>query len=274
MTSYITIRRHAEAGRTLPSTQYNEIDYLRIRKLLKMDGDIDIGANKIKTTNLLIKEETADLLVIRDRDDTTYKGLDLYELVVENEIKYATTSGSFKTKASSVAYIEFKSHNGSAYVTNLRLIGGYVEIYNGKLVSDLNANLKNITFVNVLSGGGESGWMGIDGERKAANAGLAIAIRTRNSADEFTERLLFYGGYDIANILIRNAQLKPDVASGGALGIEYYVDDYGGNFANFTPPEGFEGRIIVAIDTNSTNPGQRLYVYANGKWNYVDLTVA
>jgi|GEM_PF-2738822 len=50
------------------------------------------------------------------------------------------------------------------------------------------------------------------------------------------------------------------------------VGDYGGNFANYTPPEGEEGMIIVAIDTNSTNPGKRLYVYANGEWHYVDLT--
>ena len=50
------------------------------------------------------------------------------------------------------------------------------------------------------------------------------------------------------------------------------VGDYGGNFANYTPPEGKEGMIIVAIDTNSTSPGKRLYVYANGAWHYVDLT--
>ncbi len=53
---------------------------------------------------------------------------------------------------------------------------------------------------------------------------------------------------------------------------KYFVDDYGGNFANFTPPSGEEGLIIIAIDTNSTNPGKRLYVYANGAWHYVDLS--
>lgn len=50
------------------------------------------------------------------------------------------------------------------------------------------------------------------------------------------------------------------------------VGDYGGNFANYTPPTGREGLMIVAIDTNATNPGKRLYVYANGQWNYVDFT--
>jgi len=50
------------------------------------------------------------------------------------------------------------------------------------------------------------------------------------------------------------------------------VADYGGAFANYTPPTGEEGAMVVAIDTNAVSPGKRLYIYANGAWNYVDLT--
>ena len=50
------------------------------------------------------------------------------------------------------------------------------------------------------------------------------------------------------------------------------VNDYGGGFANYTPPAGVEGMVIVAVDTNTTTPGKRLYVYANGSWSYVELT--
>ena len=50
------------------------------------------------------------------------------------------------------------------------------------------------------------------------------------------------------------------------------VDDYGGNFTNYTPPTGANGLIILAEDTNATNPGRRLYAYINGNWRYVDLT--
>jgi len=50
-------------------------------------------------------------------------------------------------------------------------------------------------------------------------------------------------------------------------------DDYGGNFTNYTPPSGaVEGDMLFAVDTNATNPGQRLYAYLNGAWHYVDLT--
>ena len=49
--------------------------------------------------------------------------------------------------------------------------------------------------------------------------------------------------------------------------------DYGGNFTNYTPPaDAVEGDMLFAVDTNATNPGQRLYAYLNGAWHYVDLT--
>ncbi len=58
----------------------------------------------------------------------------------------------------------------------------------------------------------------------------------------------------------------------GGIATRVDVGDYGGAFANYTPPAGAEGRIVIAIDTNATTPGQRIYVYANGAWHYVDLT--
>ena len=50
------------------------------------------------------------------------------------------------------------------------------------------------------------------------------------------------------------------------------VDDYGGNFANYDPGTCREGLVVIAIDTNSSAPGKRIYVCANGEWHYVDLT--
>lgn len=50
------------------------------------------------------------------------------------------------------------------------------------------------------------------------------------------------------------------------------IGDYGGGFANYMPPKGREGMVVIAIDTNVTEPGGRLYIYANGTWHYVDLT--
>jgi len=48
--------------------------------------------------------------------------------------------------------------------------------------------------------------------------------------------------------------------------------DYGGGFANYTPPTGDEGAMVIAEDENAVTPGRRLYVYSGGAWRYVDLT--
>jgi len=78
-------------------------------------------------------------------------------------------------------------------------------------------------------------------------------------------------GVDDKTLLAVNAASGRVYAPEG-MRTKYMVADYGGNFANFTLPSGEEGLIIIAIDTNSTSPGKRLYVYANGAWHYVDLT--
>ena len=59
-----------------------------------------------------------------------------------------------------------------------------------------------------------------------------------------------------------------------AIAGEIYRDDYGGNFANFTPPTPKSaGHIFFAEDTNATNPAKRLYISIDGStWSYVDLT--
>ena len=65
---------------------------------------------------------------------------------------------------------------------------------------------------------------------------------------------------------------EPNLILAGLIG--YDVDDYGGNFANYTPPTPTETDFDIRVveDTNSTNPGKRLYIYAGGFWYYVDLT--
>ena len=69
-----------------------------------------------------------------------------------------------------------------------------------------------------------------------------------------------------------NGNFKGIVRGKGGVVTKVDVGDYGGNFANYTPPAGEEGMIIIAVDTNSSAPSKRLYVYANGQWHYVDLT--
>jgi len=237
-----------------------------------VNADLDIGDNKIKTTNLLLKEIDSNDFAIRNRDDTAYKGLIFgYGQMLSGDLLIGNGCG-LKTGGSASDSLILKSHDGSAYVTNLKLVGGYVEIYQGKLTSKLNANGLPIEKVQFISGWASDSPLKLISIRTPTNPGNGIEVYTRNSSNVDRIRIAITSGYDTADIKIANAHLIPDMANNGAIGIEYYVDDYGGNFVNFTPPNGFEGRIIAVADTNSSNPGQRLYVYINGSWRHVDLS--
>jgi len=95
-------------------------------------------------------------------------------------------------------------------------------------------------------------------------------FQTSNAAlNAALTRLAIAGGADIADVDVVNAYLD---ASQYSAVLRRDSGDYGGNFANYTPPTGREGLTIVAEDTNATAPGRRIYVYSGGAWRYVNLT--
>jgi len=73
------------------------------------------------------------------------------------------------------------------------------------------------------------------------------------------------------NLVFQNSkEKKPNAIASGL--IAYDSGDFGGGFASYTPPSpqsDFDIRVVE--DTNSTTPGKRLYIYAGGKWNYIDM---
>jgi len=98
--------------------------------------------------------------------------------------------------------------------------------------------------------------------------GNAVLKLTKKSSDEplieskGTLPFWDFTANDSAAIKVKHVQVT-----------EIYRDDYGGNFANFTPPSPVKGKFFFAEDTNASNPGKRMYVCLDGSsWSYVDLT--
>ena len=146
-------------------------------------------------------------------------------------IECAGSTAYIKTQASASAQLILQSHTGSAYVTNLKMVGGYVELYNAKLINDLDANgydLNNI--YKIMSRVGDNTLV-IYGRRSAFYAGDAIAINTRNASDIEVNRILIAGGVDTADIKIVNAYLDFNdqtlAASAGSLA-GYFIVKVGG----------------------------------------------
>jgi len=158
----------------------------------------------------LIKDVGYYIIDFRSADDTAWGQLrvgtasittiqGLYDLVI-------------KTVTGASRYIELQSHDGTAFVTHIKMMGGVLTV-----------------LTNLLPD-------------------------TDNAVDLGSSTLRWKDGYFSNLVSIRRD-----------------AGDYGGNFANYTPPTGREGALLVAEDTNAVSPGRRLYVYSGGAWRYVDL---
>jgi len=97
---------------------------------LKMTGDIDIGNNKLKTTNYLIKEIAGAGIGVRLGSDLDYCNIYLASLVPSNYIGFSTVQGKILTSSTATSSILIQTHNGSSRVTNFKLMGGFVKAYN------------------------------------------------------------------------------------------------------------------------------------------------
>ena len=174
---------------------------------LKMTGDIDLDGNKLKTTNLLIKEATPGALAIRNRDDTEDRNLYLNILGWHELIRCYDPVGKIQTNNASTAELHIQSHDGTDYVTNLRFVGGKVEIYGGKLTGDLDAGGYGLWNIPHITGRTGDYTLNIRGYRTADYAGDAINIVTKDSANANKNRIVITGGVDVADIKIRNSNM-------------------------------------------------------------------
>jgi len=141
------LRPHKATHETGGSDQLTDLTLSK----LTMTGDITLGAHKLKTTNLLLSERTSENLQVKDSSGTDYRDFTVRSLEFGEKIYCYSSSGIILTYASASRSIQFQSHNGSAHVTNVKLIGGNVEISSYKLFQPATFNTAWST-VDVASG--------------------------------------------------------------------------------------------------------------------------
>jgi len=92
-----------------------------------MAGDISLGANKLKTTNLFLKEINVDSFALRDVGDTTYKDLMLHHLYSNGYIVFNTSTGNIRAANSDNSYVIGKARDtGVGLVEIFRMAGATV----------------------------------------------------------------------------------------------------------------------------------------------------
>jgi hypothetical protein len=205
---------------------------------------IEIRADDRKTQGILI-------------DGATFEGTEEYSLYAEGNSSYPIerlylTNPRFESPSAGV-YLDYVIHS----TIDVKLKDVYV-----------GSNVKETLIINRRDqysgtfgkyGNAFISWPDYYNKYITVWPGIAIA-----GSDMQTEVITMKNNGDVT--------ATGKVAGQSGLITKVDVGDYGGNFANYTPPAGEEGLMVIAIDTNSTSPGKRLYIYANGQWNYVDLT--
>jgi len=92
---------------------------------LGVNDDINIGANKIKTTNLALKEETSSYWSVRNAADTTYRGIWLDSLIFRSEVFTVISPAELRAVNADNGYLVEKARdNGVGTVEIARFVGG------------------------------------------------------------------------------------------------------------------------------------------------------
>ena len=125
----IIICEAVTSGGTITSITDKRDFKLLFTRNLDMQGNDIINIGSLKTSNLMIREASVDMLEIRDANNTTWKHLQVSELRPRNGITAYSTLVYFRTMANNTSEIQLKSHDGTAYRTGIKLIGGQAEWY-------------------------------------------------------------------------------------------------------------------------------------------------
>ncbi len=92
-------------------------------------GNVSIGAARLKTTNLVIKEIDVNTIAIRNADDSSYKSLISDTLRVGTVFSYHGSSGSFGTRSVNDAYVNFKALITDGALAEVARIQGAADPY-------------------------------------------------------------------------------------------------------------------------------------------------
>jgi len=121
-----------------------------------MTGDLNLGANRLKTTDQLIKTESSTFLAVRNIADSDYSNIRLNSLYINSGFRCSTGEAILETQAANGAYVMMLARqNDVGQLEIAKLAGGVTpafEIKAGKLTGNLLGNSQAITGDKLLEG--------------------------------------------------------------------------------------------------------------------------
>jgi len=188
-----------------------------------MNADLNIGANKLKTTNLALKEYNADYLQVRNAADTANKGLVVKWLSFTGAIEAWNSPVWFQTQNADGAYLIAKARKTGVGMEEIFRMVGATEPF--MQLTSLGYGVKTVT--------------------AAYTAAYDAVIRCDASAGAFTVSLPTASGIKGKAYLIKKVD-----SSANAVTIDPYGTETIDGAATVTLASQYDSVIVVSDGTN------------------------
>jgi len=188
-----------------------------------MNADLNIGANKLKTTNLALKEYNADYLQVRNAADTANKGLVVKWLSFTGAIEAWNSPVWFQTQNADGAYLIAKARKTGVGMEEIFRMVGATEPF--MQLTSLGYGVKTVT--------------------AAYTAAYDAVIRCDASAGAFTVSLPTASGIKGKAYLIKKVD-----SSANAVTIDPYGTETIDGAATITLASQYDSVIVVSDGTN------------------------
>jgi len=120
------LRPHRTTHETGGSDQLTDLTLSK----LKMTGDIDLGANSIRTTGVIIRETPGGYIEFRSLDFTAYRNIEVDSVYLHSLLRMVGWAKIRQARESATDCYRLQSNNGSSFIDNLKFMGGFVKAYN------------------------------------------------------------------------------------------------------------------------------------------------
>lgn len=148
---------------------------------LAFGSDISIGANKLKTTNLLLKEKDATSLSIRTVADDAYLDLWGRSFKLTSDVTFTEATGYLQSSDTDGSVILLRAQDTGVGLVEIARLQGAADPFFQIGRDDTGVALNAVTDMLVLLGGAGTG-------NAAANFGYGISMLLSNAASENEER--------------------------------------------------------------------------------------
>lgn len=149
--NYLVLGKDATTGHSLDADDVIFGEDVEIDGVLYCDSNIEIGANKLKTTNLLIKEYDAASIAIRNSADDAYLSIHSLVFISHDAVRWDVSPGAMWANSVNDAYVIIKAYKTDDVQSEVARWAGAADPYFGLGVDGAGIKVTNGNLVGFFA---------------------------------------------------------------------------------------------------------------------------